>query len=67
MTQMGRLRPLEGPYPGLSGRIAKSVVWIFKRRLKRGTDVFWKVYEKDAFSTIVKVSKRSDLDGNLLI
>ena len=40
---------------------------MFKRRLERGTNVFWKVYEKDAFSTIVKVSKGLDLDGNLLI
>ena len=33
----------------------------------KGAQMFWKVYEKDAFSTIVKVSKGLDLDGNLLI
>ena len=45
----------------------KSVGLIFKSRLKRGTNVLWIGYEKDAFSTVVKVSKGLDLDGNLLI
>ena len=47
--------------------LVKSVGLIFKSRLKRGTNVLWIVCEKDAFSTVIKVSKGLDLDGNLLI
>ena len=66
---MGRLHPLNGPtFPRLE-IILRIVICRFdiKSRLKRGTNVLWKVYEKDAFSTVVKVSKGSNLNRNRLI
>ena len=42
MTQMGRLRPLDRPFPGFSffQRVTESVGLIFKSRFKRGTNFF---------------------------
>ena len=49
--------------------ILKIVICRFdiKSKLKRGTNVLQKVYKKDTFSTVVKVSKGSDLNRNRLI
>ena len=69
MTQMGRLRPLDRPFPGFSffQRVTESVGLIFKSRLKRGTIFLWEVYEENASSKVVRVSKVSELNGNLMI
>ena len=69
MTLMGRLRPLDRSFPGF--RFFKGLrnpsVWYSKVGLKGAQFFLWKVYDKDASSKVVKVSKGSDLNGNLMI
>ena len=69
MTHMGRLRPLDGPFPGFSffKGLRNLSVWYSKVGLKKAQIFLWKVYEKDASSTVVRVSKGPDLNGNLII
>ena len=69
MTHMGRLRPLDGPFPGFSffKGLRNLSVCYSKVGLKGAKIFWWKVYEKDASSTVVTVSKGSDLNGNLMI
>ena len=60
---------LDGPFPGF--RFFKALrnlsVKYSKIGLKGAQFFLWKVYEKDASSTVVRVSKGPDLNGNLLI
>ena len=69
MTHMGRLRLLDRPFPGFSffKGLRNLSVWYSKVGLKEAQIFLWKVYEKDASSTVVRVSKVSDLNGNLMI
>ena len=69
MTHMGRLRPVDGPIPGFSffKGLRNLSVCYSKVGLKGAQIFWWKVYEKDASSTVVTVSKGSDLNGNLMI
>ena len=69
MTQMGRLRPLDRPFPGFSffKGLRNLSVWYSKVGLKEAQIFLWKVYEENASSTVVRVSKVSELNGNLMI
>ena len=66
---MGRLRPLDRSFPGFSffKGLRNLSVWYSIVGLKEAQIFLWKVYEKDASSTVVRVSKVSDLNGNLMI
>ena len=69
MTLMGRLRPLDRPFPGF--RFFKGLrnpsVWYSKVGLKGAQIFLWKLYDKDASSTVVRVNKGSDPKGNFVV
>ena len=69
MTHTGRPPPIRRTFSRLQlfKGLRNLSVRYSRVGLKKAQIFLWKVYEKDAFSTVVRVSKVSNLNGNLTI